>query len=160
MVNPDAPGGVGRVYPGAKAMPRTRGGTGEADLSRAVRDLLNAYGVFHLRTNSGGLRDRNGRHVPFVVGPDGKPFSGLGDVNAIFPPVGRWLSVEVKRPAVPAIGQRAGTLRPAQRDFLHRVNQAGGVGVCVDNLDTLRRVLEALAKRPLARFDIDGNELA
>jgi hypothetical protein len=30
----------------------------------------------------------------------------------------------------------------------------------VDNLDTLRRVLEALAKRPLARFDIDGNELA
>lgn len=108
------------------------------------------------RNNSGAmLAEHGGRKRLIRFGK-----KGSADLVGIIPGLGRWIAVETKRPAVPAIGQRAGTLRKPQREFLWMVADAGGVAVCVSDVGQLAAVLDALDADPAARFDIKGNIIA
>jgi hypothetical protein len=137
-----------------------RSGTNENSVGRACQELLRLRGLaLAFRVNSGTLRNATGRPVSFIFGPDGEPFRGFSDRLVCLPPLGRWLAVETKRPAIPALGQRAGRPTKHQLLFLGAVNDAGGVGILVDDVRTLERVLDALRADPTARFNIDGSPL-
>lgn len=130
--------------------------TGEADVLRSALLLIAANpGVLRCwRNNNAAVRrrDRSGREF--------WAFAGLRGVSDILGYVvggsGRFCALEVKRPAVPAIGQSAGGLMPEQRAFLEGVREAGGVAVAFSDLRVLAGVIEALRRDPYAAFTVDG----
>jgi hypothetical protein len=128
---------------------RTR--TPEGDVSDVVRGALRCFGVRHWRVNSGALRDRTGRLVFFIRDEAGKGFGGFSDRVGILPGTGRMIAVEVK-----ARGGGVADLSPQQRVFLETIAAAGGVALCVADVDVLLRALERLKADPAARFAIDG----
>lgn len=95
--------------------------------------LLKLRSVLHWRQNSG----------QFAVGPNEDKryvragFAGVSDILGCLPG-GRFLAIEVKRPG--------GKMTEAQRDFLAKVNAAGGLGVCVDDVTELDKVLSGVLK--------------
>ena len=109
----------------------------EADVLAACRALLTLRGIPHWRQNSGALRV-DGRFVRF-----GLP--GCSDLIGILPRSGRLIACEVKRPG--------GQLTAAQRAFLDAVNAAGGVGIVVEDVKVLARVLDRLMADPWAAID-------
>lgn len=126
--------------------------TGESPVLRACLDLLEVRGVFAWRVNTAGIYDpTRGCHRSFVG------LKGVSDILGLLPPHGRFLAVETKRPAIPAIGQPAGRLSADQRHFLGRVAMLGGVGVCVGDVRTLECVLDILERDPTRNFTIDGH---
>jgi hypothetical protein len=115
--------------PGRLHLRRRR--TPEADLLQQCRQVLQALGVFHWRTNCGAaLAETNGRrrYIRFTS------MSGVADLIGILPG-GRMLAVETK--------SRRGRLRPAQAVFLDEVRRAGGVGVVVTDISELLMALAA-----------------
>lgn len=127
---------------------RRKAVTPEGSVLRACLDLLRFRGWPAWRFNSGSLRDPTGRPVAFLTGPDGRAYSGFSDLGAVVPRSGRWLAVEVKRPG--------GKPTAFQATHLDVIRSAGGVGVVVDDVAALARVLAALDADPWARFALDG----
>ncbi|MFA5747471.1 MAG: VRR-NUC domain-containing protein [Candidatus Paceibacterota bacterium] len=82
--------------------------TPEAILTRSVRQLLNAAGILHWK-NHGGL---------------GSP-PGLPDICGCYK--GRMIAIELKAPK--------GVLSDNQRDFIDRINAAGGIAFMARTLD-------------------------
>jgi hypothetical protein len=95
--------------------------TPEADVLRAVDEVLSLCGIFHWRNNSGAMKTDRG-FVRF-----GLP--GSSDILGVCPD-GRFLAVECKAPVT-------GRLSKAQKWFLDKVNELGGVGIVVDSVDGL-----------------------
>lgn len=111
----------------------------ESDLLAACMRWLQMEGVWCWRQNQGAIPLRDGGYRRFVG------LKGVSDILGILPqtvvitgerePVtfGNLLAVETKRP-----GEKP---RPEQQAFLDRVNELGGVGVCVHSVDELERSL-------------------
>lgn len=101
----------------------------ETALVWSCLDLLQKFGIFAWRQNSGGGRyPRKGGgewFVPFASIRKGKPLSGLSDILGIFR--GRMLAVECKMPGeVPTAEQQA---------FLDRVAAEGGLAIVARSVD-------------------------
>jgi hypothetical protein len=129
---------------------RRRSRTPEGVVLHAVLELFRLHGWPAWRFNSGSLRDKDGRPVRFILGSDGRPYSGFSDVGALAPG-GRWVAVEAKRP-----GGKATALQLAHLD---RVEAAGGVALLVDDVLTLQRAILTLTVDPRARLSRDGRAL-
>jgi hypothetical protein len=84
--------------------------TPEALLTRSVRQLLNAAGIFHWK-NHGGLGSA----------------PGLPDICGVYK--GRAIAIELKAPR--------GVLSPYQQTFIDRINEAGGLAFVAKDLDTV-----------------------
>lgn len=99
---------------------------GESDLVRACLKLLELRGILAWRNNTGGFKDVTGRLVRF-----GKV--GSGDILAVLPTSGRFLSIECK----------VGSNKPTapQRAWAADINENGGLAVVVYTLDELDEVL-------------------
>jgi Holliday junction resolvase len=82
--------------------------TPEAILTRSVRQLLNAAGVFHWK-NHGGLGSA----------------PGLPDICAVHN--GRMVAIELKAPR--------GVVSPQQQQFIDRINEAGGLAFVARTID-------------------------
>lgn len=110
----------------------------ERDILKGCRDLLESVGWLIQRNNTGRFQVGN-RWVSA-----GR--NGSADLYAIIPPSGRFLAVEVKRPGKEPT--------EAQRTFLRRIRNFGGVGVAVDNVKMLDRIVKALIENP----EVDVNQ--
>jgi penicillin-binding protein-related factor A (putative recombinase) len=77
-------------------------------LTRAIRGLLNSLGVFHYK---------------HWGGPMGEP--GVSDIIGCY--MGRMLAIEIKAPN--------GKVSEHQREFLDRVNAAGGLAFVARSVD-------------------------
>ena len=84
--------------------------TPEALLTKSVRQLLNAAGIFHWK-NHGGLGSA----------------PGLPDICAVYK--GRLVAIELKAPR--------GVLSDYQQQFIDRINEAGGLAFMAKTLDTV-----------------------
>jgi VRR-NUC domain len=82
--------------------------TPEQALTRAIRDLLWASGVWHFK---------------HWGGPMGEP--GIADIIGCYQ--GRFIAIEIKRPK--------GIVSPEQKAFLDRVNDAGGRGFVARSIE-------------------------
>jgi hypothetical protein len=91
-------------------------GASEQDITRAIRAVLTAHGIWHFKHFSGGFVGRK----------------GVADILGILPG-GKFLAVEVKKPG--------GRVSPEQADFLQEVNAAGGVGfIAYSSQDVITRL--------------------
>lgn len=98
------------------------------DLTRQILDYLALMGVMAWRNNSGLLPDAHGiRRIRAGA-------KGSGDILAILPPNGRFLSIEVK------VGKDR--LRDSQRDWMAEVQRAGGLAIVARDLRDVMDVLE------------------
>ena len=89
---------------------RSRPPTPEALLTRSVRQLLDAAGIWHYKAWGG---------------PMSAP--GIPDIIGCFK--GRFIGIEIKAPN--------GKVSEYQAEFLRRINAAGGIGFVARNLDTV-----------------------
>lgn len=104
-------------------MPRRRkrlkdGSLPEAYIQRDILNWLTESGLLHWRQNSGVVFAGNRR---INLGEDGLP-----DIIVIIPPSGRVVGLEVK--------SAKGKLRPTQKEFKARMEQAGGLYYMVRSL--------------------------
>ena len=101
----------------------------ESQVLGACLQLLTLRGVFAWRANQAAIPLKGGGF---------RRFAGLKGVSDILGVLrgGRLLAVECKRP-----GEK---VRPEQAAFLARVNELGGVGVVVDDVKALEKLLEDL----------------
>jgi len=108
--------------------------TPEAMVSSAVRGLLDAEHIFHIRTNSGTivLEGRNGKKRAMQLSP-----RGTADLLALVPHAEWYLPVWIE------IKSATGKLRPEQESFRDDVLSRGHAFVVArssdDVLDWLRR---------------------
>lgn len=113
--------------------------TRESDVLSACLQYLRLRGVFAWRQNQGAIPLKDGGYRRFVG------LKGVSDILGILPQTvdvvnaGRWtfgnlLAVETKRP-----GEKP---RLEQEEFLRRVNDLGGVGLCVHSVGELEEQLE------------------
>ena len=96
---------------------QTKPPTPEALLTRSVRQLLNAAGIFHYKHWGGPMGEK-----------------GVSDIIGCYK--GRLIAIELKAPK--------GNLSPDQGEFIRRVNEAGGLAFMAKDLDT---VIEKLGLR-------------
>jgi hypothetical protein len=109
----------------------------EKDVLKAVKQVLEIYNIPYIRNNSGSIKSESGRWISF-----GK--KGSADIVGIITMgrlKGHFLAIEVKRP-------NGGILSEAQKEWLDKVNELGGVGIVVDGVDGL---LEHLRDRGVIR---------
>ena len=111
----------------------------ESDVLSACLQYLTLRGVFAWRQNQGAIPLKGGGYRRFVG------LRGVSDILGILPQrvqvvgegelqFGNLLAVEVKR-----MGEKP---RPEQAAFLARVNERGGVGICVHDLRELEMQLQ------------------
>jgi hypothetical protein len=112
----------------------------ESDVLAACLQYLSLKGVYAWRQNQGAIPLKGGGYRKFVG------LRGVADILGILSQrvdlpgegevrFGNLLAVEVKRP-----GEKP---RPDQAAFLARVNELGGVGVCVHSVRELQERLAA-----------------
>ena len=109
------PGGKGKQGEwGGQAVP-----VKETDITKAIRDLLRAMGVFHWKFSPGPFGNQAG--ISDILGIWNKEKGKDGD--------GLFLAIEVKKPG--------GRVSPAQTRFLDNVRANGGIGIlayCVEDV--------------------------
>lgn len=124
----------------------------EAKVNKAIASELKAsYVKIYWRNNSGAVvvgKNDDRRFLQFGV-------PGSSDWIGQVPMSGRLLAIEAKRPYIRGV-QARGKLTEDQAKFLAQVNADGGVAICVDNAEVVRKVLILLEQDPRAKFDIDG----
>ena len=110
----------------------------ESDVLAACLQYLILKGLYVWRQNQGAIPRKGGGYRRFVG------LRGVADILGILPQrvevvgegeirFGNILAVEVKRP-----GEKP---RPEQAAFLARVNELGGVGLCVHSVQELEKQL-------------------
>ena len=82
--------------------------TPEASLTRSVRALLNAAGIWHFKHWGGPMGEK-----------------GVSDIIGCYK--GRMIAIELK--------SSKGILSLAQAEFLRRINEAGGLAFCARTID-------------------------
>lgn len=102
----------------------------ETDLVRACINYLNMRGIFAWRQNQGGMKAEYKGKKRFMRFAGAK---GISDIIGVLPD-GRFLAVECK------VGRNKPT--DDQRAFLQSVNDSGGLGIVVYDLDELRDWIE------------------
>lgn len=114
----------------------------ERDVLRGVLDCLKVFGIEARRQNTGAATNPAGRLVRF-----GQP--GQADVTGTLP-WGRRLEIEVKAP-----GKRP---TAKQLEYLRATNEAGAVGLWIDDPAELARILPKLIEGARVEIDDDGNQ--
>lgn len=112
----------------------------ESQITKQIRDVLNACNIWHFKHWSGALTYPKG--IADIIGIYNNPSKGH---------YGVFLAIEVKRPG----------LKPteAQQDFLDSVNEAGGIGfVAWFPEDVIRELNLEVELMPL--FNQEENEKA
>lgn len=105
-------------------------GKAEADLQADILDYLNTVGFFRKVHTVGIPNGRGSRRK--------NASAGMSDIIGLLKG-GRFMAVEVKKP-----GKGKPKPEAKQAAYLAGVNDAGGIGICVNTLDAVRRaVLEA-----------------
>jgi hypothetical protein len=109
----------------------------ESDVLAGCLLYLKLKGVWCWRQNQGAIPLAGGGYRRF------NGLKGLADILGILPcrlrvgegevTIGRLLAVEVKRPG--------GKARPEQEEFLAKVNELGGLGLCVRSVAELEQQL-------------------
>jgi hypothetical protein len=110
----------------------------ESEVLSACLQYLQWRGVFCWRQNQGAIPLKGGGYRRFVG------LRGVADILGVLPRAvevavggtatfGNLLAVECKRP-----GEKP---RPEQAEFLRRVNELGGIGVCVHSVRELEEDL-------------------
>lgn len=108
----------------------------ESDLVRGVLEYFGMRGIMAWRNNTGALRsiyrrkDGTTKERFMRYGLLGSP-----DVYACLKPLGRLCGVECK--------QKGNKPTEAQQAFLAALNDSGGLGIVVYNLDELHNAIEA-----------------
>jgi len=108
-------------------------GRRENKLQAAVLEYLKLRGVFAWRNNTGMLWDRTGRPVKYGC-------VGSGDVLAIVPPHGRFLSIECKAPGA----RTKKSTKRNQEAWAEEVRAVGGLAITVDTLDDVEDALNGI----------------
>ncbi len=106
----------------------------EGDIMREIMIALSAAGALIFRNNCGVLLDRNGRPVKFGLAV------GSGDLIGIWPPDGKFISIEVKKP-----GKKAD---PKQTAFIDAVRRKGGIAGVATSVDEALAILRSGPVRP------------
>lgn len=99
----------------------------EKDLQRSILDYINALGGVAVKFNNFGFRKLDGGWIP-------PRELGISDILACYK--GRFIAIEVK-----STGKKASN---TQMEFLIRVDRAGGIGLCTDNIDEVISLLDKL----------------
>lgn len=124
----------------------------ESKVIKAVgRELRESHIKTAWRNNSGSVvvgKNDERRFIQFGV-------PGSSDWIGQVPMSGRMLAIECKRPYIRGV-QARGKLTEDQAKFIDQVNADGGVAICVDNAEVVRKVLILLEQDPRAKFDTDG----
>ena len=94
----------------------------ESIVLKQCLEYLQIRGIFVFRNNTGALKAGR-RFIRFG-------FPGSSDILGILPD-GRFLAIECKR-------EKGGRLSEAQKDFISRINDNGGVAMCVHSLEELQ----------------------
>lgn len=105
----------------------------ETDIVSACLELLRYRGVMAWRSNTGAMSSEYKGKRRFVR--FGRP--GVSDIVGILPG-GRFIGVETKRP-----GEKP---TEEQRVFLAEVGRRGGVGVLVESVTELAKVLDVVMR--------------
>lgn len=101
----------------------------EAEVLRAVREYLAARRVWHVRTNSGGMKTAEGRWMTFGA-------VGLPDIQAIYPTGehrGKLFAIEVKRPG--------GRLSDGQIAMMKAIRAHGAIALVAEGVEDVERCL-------------------
>ena len=98
----------------------------EADVLKDIMLTLKAFDILFTRNNVGAVKIRTNQFYRF-----GTP--GWSDIIGMAHD-GRFLAIEAKRPG--------GKLSENQKVFLERVNSENGIGIVVDNIESLFRQLK------------------
>lgn len=101
------------LTPKVKKIPKAREPS-EADITKAIRDVLKACNIWHFKHWSGPLS-----------------LKGISDIIGMIN--GRFFAIEIKT--------RKGAFQAGQEEFLRSVNRAGGIGIVARSVDD---VIEAL----------------
>ena len=103
----------------------------ESEISRTIRDYLELHGCLMVRVNSGAimLGDPDTGKKRMYRGAE----KGTSDLLGCLPG-GKFLAVEVKRP-----GKKP---TDAQREFLGRVIDAGGIGIVATSIEDVEGLFE------------------
>lgn len=113
----------------------------ERHVLRGVLDLLFLHGFRAFRVNSGKIQTRQGTWVQLAP-------KGTADVIAIVPRSGRLFAIETKR-------EKGGHASQEQVEFLDAIRGDNGIGIIIDDLKTLERVILELKADPWANFDME-----
>lgn len=109
----------------------------ESDVLSACLQWLHLKGVWAWRQNQSPIPLKDGGYRRFVG------LKGVSDILGILPQrvqlvgekeptmFGNLLAIETKRP-----GEKP---RPEQQEFLEKVNQLGGIGLCVHSVEELEK---------------------
>ena len=100
----------------------------ESTVLASCLSFLKTNGIFCWRQNTGAFKTKDGGYFRSST------INGVSDIIGICPD-GRFLAVECKR-------TKGGIVSDAQKDFLNKINAAGGVGIVVNSLESLVNQLE------------------
>lgn len=106
----------------------------ESDIQRAILDFLAYRGFVAVKYHSTVGVAREGRYVPIKTG-----VRGTSDILACAPD-GRFWAIEVKR--------HGGKVTNEQREYLDRINTAGGVGIIACGIDDVIREIARRNSKP------------
>ncbi len=102
----------------------------EAEILKRVQLEASKLGLTVFRNHTAAIEDKNGRWHRMGL------CKGSTDLIGWHNETGRFVAIEVKSPK--------GRLSPEQRNFLDRVNQAGGISVVCDDEKKLKELLDTL----------------
>ena len=102
-------------------------GLPESEITKQIRDVLKAAGIWHYKHYSGGAY---------------QPRRGISDIIGCYE--GRFLAIEAKREGwtKPEIGTKAYKHYLEQRQFLEEVVDAGGIGFFASSPETVIKKLD------------------
>lgn len=98
------------------------------DLTKQILQYLGLVGVLAWRSNAGRFEDSKGIRRLWAAP------TGSGDILAVMPPDGRFLSIEVK------VGKDR--VRDSQRDWIEQVRRRGGRAIVARSLQDVIDVVE------------------
>ena len=99
----------------------------ETEIQKACLEWLQWQGYLAWRNNTAGIYDQKKGVYRF------HGMKGVSDILCCLPPDGKLLAVEVKAPR--------GKPTEYQKEFLDKVNDAGGIGIVVTSVDDLEKAL-------------------
>lgn len=106
----------------------------EAEIQKQILDYLKVRRVLCFKHRNVGIyRKDTGSYIPLAFGE-----KGISDIIGCLPN-GKFLAIEVKAPK--------GKPSPEQLDFLHTVNQKGGLGFIAHSLDEAMEWLEPVLRK-------------
>lgn len=115
----------------------------EKELEKQIIEALNLKGIFCWKNQSTGIYDPTRK----VFRKNKSQLNGVSDILGILPN-GRFLAIEVKRPALKPRKKESleKMATPEQLKFIDNINRRGGLAFVADNLDIVLKNLDEYLK--------------